>query len=107
MGPCFYIFAYVMLATRYVTASYLPFGQTALKDTIHARGINRVRHYYLEIAPQLEPYFIHTTHDYITGMIVDMGIRPSQWQTYLTSSTMLSFIASVMLGVLVGRVPMR
>lgn len=45
-----------------------------------------------------EPYF----DSGIEAMIVNMSITPNRWQTYLSSNSMLSFIASVMLGVLVG-----
>ena len=32
-------------------------------DIIYARGVNRIRHLYLEYAPQLQPYFMLSAHD--------------------------------------------
>ena len=37
--------------------------QAGLVDVIYARGINRIRHLYLEYAPQMLPYFILPTDD--------------------------------------------
>lgn len=104
MGALFYTFAYVIFATLYVMGivTVLRVFQTAVEDSIHARGINRIRQYYIEVAPQLEPYFIHTTHDDMKGMIWDMGVSITPLQTYLSTGSMLSFISSVMLAVLVS-----
>ena len=37
--------------------------QTAVEDIIYARGINRIRHYYVELAPEVRRYFAHAIHD--------------------------------------------
>jgi len=104
MGPAFFVFAYVIFTTLYAMGvlTFVRVVQTAVEDTIHARGIARVRHAYLEMAPQLEPYFIHGTSDDMRGMIADMGVAPSRYQTFLTSSATIAFIASVLLGVVIG-----
>src|SRR3982751_1137959 len=37
--------------------------QTALEDWMYACEINRIRHYYAEIAPEMKRYFIESTRD--------------------------------------------
>jgi hypothetical protein len=50
--------------------------QTAIENMIHSRGINRIRHYYVEPAPEVARYFIHSTHDDAAGALHGMGIVP-------------------------------
>lgn len=43
--------------------------QAASVNLIYASGLNRIRHLYLEYAPQMQPYFILSTHDDREGIV--------------------------------------
>ena len=78
--------------------------QTAVEDIIYARGINRIRHYYVESAPEARRYFVESIHDDTVGALHGMGIVPtdSKWELFQTSAGMIAVINSVIGGVFVG-----
>lgn len=78
--------------------------QTAIENMIHSRGINRIRHYYVEAAPEMERYFIHSTHDDVAGAVQNMGIVPGEswWQHLVTNAGMVAVVNSVLAGVFAG-----
>ncbi len=78
--------------------------QTGVEDIVYARGINRIRHYYIESAPEVRPYFIQSTHDDTIGALRGMGMVPtdSKWELFQTSSGMVAVINSVIGGVFAG-----
>jgi hypothetical protein len=71
---------------------------------VHARGIARIRHYYVELAPSMRRYLIHSIHDDYLGMLGDLGLNPSRWQSFMTTSGMVSVINGAIAGVFVGLV---
>ncbi|HEX9068190.1 MAG TPA: hypothetical protein VF807_05430 [Ktedonobacterales bacterium] len=50
------------------------------ETALYSRGINRIRHFYGELAPDLLPYFTQSTHDDFTGDLAGMGLEWSPWQ---------------------------
>lgn len=55
-------------------------------DMLQVAGMNRIRHAYLELAPELEPYFITGHHDDARGVLVTAGMtRPRVG--YIVAST--------------------
>ena len=44
-------------------------------------GMNRIRHAYLELHPELEPIFITSPHDDLPGALVTLGLGPSSAPT--------------------------
>ena len=78
--------------------------QTAVEDIIYARGINRIRHYYVELAPEVRRYFIQSIHDDTAGALQGMGTVPtdSKWEFFQTSSGMVAVINSVIGGAFAG-----
>jgi len=45
-------------------------------DALCVVGMNRIRHAYLELAPDLEPYFVMSSHDDVRGVGITMGMPP-------------------------------
>src|SRR5947199_5844234 len=65
LGTAFFIFSLVVIPTL-VFMGLITFErvlQSGSTDIIYARGVNRIRHLYLEYAPQLQSYFILSAHD--------------------------------------------
>jgi hypothetical protein len=56
--------------------TWLRMGATNYHDAIAVAGMNRIRAAYLEIAPDLEPYFVMGVHDDPRGIGITMAVPP-------------------------------
>src|SRR5438876_6163676 len=104
MGTAFYVFSLVLLPSLFLMGliTFERVLQSAIEDLTYARGITRIRHLYLEYAPQLRPYFILSADDERRRPMLKVGIHPSWWQVFLTTAGMIAAINSVLVGVFVG-----
>lgn len=101
MGEAFFLFGLVLFPSLFFLGivTFNRVLQTSLEDSIHAREINRIRHYYVELAPEIGRYFLHSTHDDEAGSFQNMGIVPSKWQPFVTTAGTVAVINSVIAGV--------
>lgn len=83
-------------------ATFVRVLQATGEDLLYGRGINRIRHFYQELAPQMAGYFILSAHDDIAGVLGNMSLKPSPWQLLFTGAGMVAVINSVIAGVVVG-----
>ena len=70
-------------------------------------GMNRIRAAYLELAPDLERYFVTSAHDDFRGVGISMGVRPSTAPlAYFMSATpvVVVVVNAVLSGSIVGLV---
>ena len=56
--------------------TWLRMGATNYHDALTVIGMNRIRAAYLELAPDLEPYFVLGVHDDAPGVGVTMAVPP-------------------------------
>ena len=70
-GEAFEVFAIVLLPVVYFLGfgTYVRLVQANLEDARWVSGMNRLRHAYLELAPELEEYFITGSHDDAIGLV--------------------------------------
>ena len=103
-GDAFFLFALVLFPSLFFLGivTFDRVLQTGLADLVHAREINRIRHYYAEIAPEMRRYFIHSIHDDVPAFFHDMGIVPSKWQYFVSTAGAVNIINSVLAGVFCG-----
>lgn len=104
MGESFFLFGLVLFPSLFFLGivTFDRVLQTALEDWVYACEINRIRHYYAEMAPEIKRYFIQSTHDDAPGALQSLGIVPAKWQLFLTSSGMVAVINSILAGVFAG-----
>ena len=104
LSESFLLFGAILLPCVYFIGlvTFLRAVQIAIEDMVHARGIARIRHYYVELAPSMRRYLIHSIHDDYLGMLGDLGVNPSPWQSFMTTSGMVSVINGAIAGVFVG-----
>lgn len=104
MGNAFFIFALILLPSLIFLGlvTFIRVNQTGTEDMIASRGINRIRHYYTEVAPETERYFILSTHDDMIGYVQNFGARASIFQQFVSTSGLVSVINSVLTAVFVG-----
>jgi hypothetical protein len=104
MGTAFFVFSLVLFPSLFFMGLFtFEWVLQATNATIvYQRGINRIRHLYLEYAPQMQPYFILSSYDDAGSVLGAVGIRRSRWQVFFAPPGMIAVINSVILGVFVG-----
>ena len=105
-GPAFIILALIVLPTLLIVglASFERLLQLGIENIRLVVAINRVRHYYLEIAPELRPHFTLSDRDDPVGVLSSLGsvrggIRP--WDLFITNAGVVAIIDGIVSGVVV------
>lgn len=77
-GPAFVAFAVVVLPFVELVGlgTFARLGEANGEDVHSIQGMNRIRHAYLEIAPELEPYFVTGRYDDLSTIFSAYGTRP-------------------------------
>jgi hypothetical protein len=104
LGQAFYVFGLVLLPSLLFLGlvTFERVLQSAIEDAVYARGSNRIRHLYVELAPEMRPYFILSIHDDEAAVMANMAMRWSWWQTFLTTAGTIAVLNSVLLGAFLG-----
>jgi hypothetical protein len=107
LGTAFFAFALVLLPTLFFLGlvTFERAMQLGVEDYIYAVGMSRIRHFYVEMVPQAERYFVGSIHDdfsttmapTVFGMRVGLG-----WQSWLTVPGAIAMVNSVIAGSFVG-----
>jgi hypothetical protein len=81
-GDGFVAFALVLLPVVFFlgAVTIVRLTQVAWEDGVWVQGLNRIRHAYLELAPELEPYFVTSHYD---DDAAHRGARPRRHQALL------------------------
>jgi hypothetical protein len=102
-GDGFVAFALVLLPVVFflgvVTVARL--GQVNWEDAIWVQGMNRIRNAYLDIAPELEPYFVTSRYDDDLGVIqssIAMREWPGRSQGFIAVPGVVAVMDSVVAG---------
>jgi hypothetical protein len=100
VGDAFDVFALTVLPTLYVLGlfTFVRLVETMVEDFLYGRAINRIRHHYLELAGEQARLFMLSAHDDAIGVLANMGLRQSIWQTWFTIASMVAVINSVVGG---------
>ncbi|GAB3226727.1 hypothetical protein [Spirosoma arcticum] len=104
MGQSFFLFGLVLFPALLFLGifTFERVLQICIEDLVIGCGINRIRHYYVELAPEVKPYFIRSIHDDMASLQEGMGVSPSRWQHLLTSPGMIGILNSILVGVFTG-----
>jgi hypothetical protein len=104
MGQAFFLFALILLPSLIFLGlvTFIRVNQTGIEDMVASRGINRIRHYYTEVAPLVENYFILSTHDDMRGYLQNLGGQVSIFQQFVSTAGLVSVINSILTAVFVG-----
>jgi hypothetical protein len=106
-GREFVAFALVLLPVVYflgvVTIARL--FQNGWEDGVWVQGMNRIRNAYLELAPELEPYFVTSRYDDDTGVLISAIARPRvtpPLQGFIAIPGVVAVLTSVIAGAIAG-----
>ncbi|MBC7870649.1 MAG: hypothetical protein H7Y09_07395 [Chitinophagaceae bacterium] len=104
MGSAFFLFALILLPSLMFMGwvTFLRVNQTGIEDMMASRGINRIHHYYAEIAPLAGNYFIFSTHDDVPGFFQNFGAPSSFFQHFVATAGLVGVINSVLTAAFAG-----
>ncbi len=105
LATAFFVFSLVVIVALFLMGliTFERVLESSNAQFMYARGITRIRHLYLEYAPQMQSYFILSSHDDPAGKLEDMGVmHPSRWQVFFSMAGMVAVITSVLAGGFVG-----
>jgi hypothetical protein len=103
-GDIFQLFALTALPTLFFLGlfTFVRLVESSVEDVLYGRAINRIRHYYLELADDDSRYFLMGAHDDPIGVLENMGLSVSDWtgpwQLLFTASTAISVVNAIVGG---------
>jgi hypothetical protein len=105
-GNGFVAFALVLLPVVFFVGlvTVVRLGQINQEDALWVQGLNRLRHAYLELAPELEPYFVTSRYDDMSGMIASAPhSKPrTRFQAFASAPGLVAVLDSVVAGATAG-----
>lgn len=107
-GNNFRTFALLVLPVTLLLGigTFIRLGDAMTEDVWLVIGMNRLRHAYLDIAPDLEPYFLTGHHDDVAGIMQTRGPRIPTGRSRMLSATsaLVAIINAVLVGVILALV---
>jgi hypothetical protein len=103
----FVAFALVLLPVVYFLGlvTIVRLAQVNQEDLRWVQGMNRIRNAYLDLAPELEPYFVTSRYDDDVGILqssVAMRTQPPPTQAFVAVPGVVAVIDSVVAGAIAG-----
>jgi hypothetical protein len=104
VGDVFNVFALTVLPTLYLLGivTFVRLVECGAEDFRYGLAINRIRHYYEEVAGDRANLFLLSAHDDGEGVFTNMGIPPAGRKPYFAFSTAVLVINSVVGGAAVA-----
>lgn len=104
-GTTFMLFALTILPVVLFigVATFVRLGASNYADAICVVGMNRIRAAYLELAPDLERYFVTSAHDDPQGVAISMSVPPglrSGLHVIAATPSVISTLDGVIAGVI-------
>src|SRR3989454_6589086 len=114
-GEGFTLFALVILPVVLFigVATWIRLGASNYHEALCVIGMNRIRAAYLELAPDLERYFVMSAHDDFRGIGVTMGVPPGGgkffWLAQIVAGTptVVTILNSVLVGAIAAIAALR
>jgi hypothetical protein len=104
MGDAFFVFAMVLLPTLLFIglATFERLLQLGIENIRCVVAINRIRHYYLEVAPELRAHFTLSPNDDTQGILMSLGSMRGNvraWDIFVTNAGMAAVVNAIVCGV--------
>lgn len=110
-GATFYTFLLVLLPIVLILGAitYARLVDIAVQNLVYVQGMNRIRHYYAQVAPPAANYFVLSTYDDYKGASVTMGglsnnLHPASrpwWAGIVTTAGMIAVLNAMLSGIIV------
>ena len=107
-GTGFLIFAVAILPVELFVglASVARMGKANYYDGLCVVGMNRIRHAYMQLTPEVEPFLVMGTHDDLDSINLSSGYLPgsSMLEGVLVSSTFVMSVVTAVVGAAIAAV---
>ncbi len=107
IGDAFALFAGILLPMLLFIglATFERLLQLAIENIRCVVAINRLRHYYLEIAPELQPHITLSPYDDMAGVLASLGsvrtkLRP--WDLVISNAGLIGVVDALLSGIVSG-----
>ena len=99
-GAAFHVFAVVVLPGLLILGvlTHMRLVELAIEDVFYGRAINRIRHYYFDLAPDLRPYFLLSGSDDLVGVAANTGRRHTRWHFVSHAATTVMVVTAILAG---------
>jgi hypothetical protein len=106
LGAAFYAFALILLPVLAFVGvvTFLRLVQSSIEDIAYAHRIGRLRSFYLQVSPELEPYLVVVPETRSAAPFEGKRLAASAWQLTLTAAGMVAVLNSVVVAACVGLV---
>src|SRR5919106_1739552 len=99
----FEVFSLVVLPTLYFLGlvTFIRLVESSIEDLFYGRAINRIRHFYVELAGEDSRYFQMGAHDDVLGVVRNMGLMgrgASRFQLFFAMAVSIGVVNSVVGG---------
>jgi threonine dehydrogenase-like Zn-dependent dehydrogenase len=100
VGDTFRLFALAVIPVLFWLGllTFVRVLEKSVEDLYYARAINRIRHYYLELAGDHARYFLLSGNDDVAGVFANMATSPSRAQLLYSAATTIGVVNSVVGG---------
>jgi hypothetical protein len=100
VGETFRLFSLAVIPVLFWLGllTFLRVLEKSIEDLYYARAINRIRHYYLELAGDDARYFLLGGNDDVVGVFSNMATSPSRGQLLYSSAATIGVVNSVVGG---------
>lgn len=104
VGDVFDVFALTVLPTLYLlgAVTFVRLVECAAEDFRYGLAINRIRHYYEEVARDRANLFLLSVHDDAAGVNFNMGLPPEGRKPFFAFASVIMVIDSVVAGTAVA-----
>jgi hypothetical protein len=106
LGTEFYAFALILLPVLAFVGvvTFVRLVQASIEDMAYAHRIARLRNFYLQLSPELEPYLVVPRGPHSAAPCHPDNLVPSAWQLTLTTAGMVAVVNSVVMAACAGLV---
>jgi hypothetical protein len=105
-GDGFVAFSLVLLPVVFFlgAVTIVRIGQINREDAVWVQGMNRIRHAYHDLAPELEPYFVTSRHDDDAGVLASMAMQDivPRRQAFVAIPGVVAVLDAVVAGAIAG-----
>jgi hypothetical protein len=100
IGETFRLFSLAVIPVLFWLGllTYVRVLEKSVEDLYYARAINRIRHYYLELAGEQRGYFLLGGNDDVAGVFANMATSPTRAQLLYSAATTIGVVNSVVGG---------
>lgn len=108
LGTVFFVFSIVIfpILISVGIGTWIRLIQLGVADVLHVQAINRIRHFYLQVVPEAEPYFSYSYYDDLEALRSTVfpvkigleGLGSAAFQVAIVNSVLMGAFASIIAG---------